>query len=182
MRLAFLTEILRDRFVPGLGLQLGLDHSIAQGVKSNRPLEVSGTATVIATGEMRPAEAQTDYEYSYSYFTPSLALAYHFDKFQLIKNLKFLHPLYVICQLRLPLSGSYSEERSRTTGRGEQSSLSESGSLKGDLGFGLILGYDLNWPKGYKIGVNFMFSEDDFTLDGIKYSNTFHGFGISMEF
>ena len=151
-------------------------------LKSNRPLEMSGTAIAIATGEMRPAESKTDYEYSYSYSTLSLGLAYHFDKLQPVKYLRFLHPLYVICQLRLPQSGSYSQEHTRTTGNGEQSSLSENGSLKGDLGFALILGYDLNWPKGYKIGVNFMFSEDDFILDGVKYSNTFYGSGVSMEF
>ena len=169
LRLSLTKELLRDRFYPKLALLTGLDWSFASNVKGDRPLRASGLVTfapISGVGEERFTVQETDYSYSYNYVTLFAGPSYYFLKYSSASLV-----------LRLPFSGSFSEEQSTEIGNS-----GSSGNVQGLFGFGLILSHRFPWPKEHNLTAQLFYSHDEIDFKGVVYSSTFLGLGASIEF
>ena len=165
-----------------LGLQMGLDYNHASRSKSDRPLGLSGTGTIVATGEMLAVESKTEYNYSYNYLSLFFGPSYRLPTLEL--PYINLDNFYLTTHVRLFLSGSYTLKlNSETAGGADRESFTETGSLnKNGLGFGFSFGKKFNWPKNYKTSLNFSYSYDRLDFAGVRHDNTFYGLRLGLEF
>ena len=160
LRSGLFAELNLQRLHRPLGLQMGLDYSYALGSKNDRPLGLSGTGTIVATGDMLAVESKTEYNYSYNYLSLFFGPSYRLPTLEL--PYISLDNFYLTAHIRLLLSGSYTLELNKETARGAtRESITETGPInKSGLGFGFSLGKKLNWPKNYKTSLNFSYSYD----------------------
>ena len=185
LRLGLLAELSLQRLYKPLSLQMGIDYSHAVERKNDRPLRLSGIATIWATGETRSVESKTEYIFSYNYLSFFFGPSYKLPTVKIPYTDISLDNFYASAHLRLLLSGSYTlEKNSETTGSNairESSTITESINKSG-LGFGLNFGKKFNWPKNYNTSLNFSYSYDKFDFAGVKYINSFYGFSLGLGF
>ena len=175
LRLGAQAQFSLEQLLPNLLGQTGLDLTYGLGAKSDRPLRATSMTGDQVLGE-------TDYSFSYSYIALFGGLAYYFPQ---IKS-------YLSFHFRLPSFGSYTEKLTQRAGT-RSGSKSSKGTIRGN---GLSLGFtrELLYLSGPKLNFSFMLSQDYLAFSEekaegesdteliTKYSNTFLGIGVSMDF
>ena len=184
LRLGLLTELSLQRHYKPLSLQMGFDYSQASEHKNDRPLQISGTATIVSISEMRYVESKTEYIFSYDYLSFFFGPSYKIPAVKIPYTDISLDNFYTSAHLRLLLSGSYTLKQNAETTRGaaRASSTRTESINKSGLGFGLNFGKKFNWPKNYNTSLNFSYSYDKFDFAGVKYINSFYGFSLGLGF